>query len=92
MIRYITVNRFSELSGYSADAIRSKIRDGKWLKGHLWRHAPDGRVLIDLEGYNTWVEMGEESKQVQTPVLKSVSCTKGYGAAKEFSSSPPPLI
>lgn len=54
-MRYATVTRFSELSGYTPDAIRSKIKRGDWLQGHEWQRAPDGRTLIDIEGVELWV-------------------------------------
>jgi hypothetical protein len=54
--RYVTVLKFCELTGYSEEAVKSKRRDGVWLKDREWIKAPDGRILIDIEGYETWVE------------------------------------
>ena len=42
-------------SGYTEDAIRSKIRDGIWRLGEIWIKAPDGSTFIDVEGYESWV-------------------------------------
>lgn len=56
MLRYVTIAKFAIESGYSQDAIRSKIKNGVWLEGSVWKRAPDGRVLIDTEGYIRWVE------------------------------------
>lgn len=61
-MRYLTVRKFSSESGYTEAAIRSKIADGTWLKDYVWRKAPDGRVLIDVDGYEAWVEAGKQSK------------------------------
>ena len=61
MVRFVTISRHSQISGYSEDAIRTKIRDGVWLQGHEYQKAPDGRILIDLEGYDQWVEQGRGS-------------------------------
>lgn len=58
-MRYVTVRKFSSGSGYTEAAIRAKIADGTWGKDHVWRKAPDGRVLIDVDGYEAWVEMGK---------------------------------
>lgn len=55
MIRHVTIRRFSELSGYSEDAIRSKIKRGDWLEGDVCVKAPDGRILICTEAYERWV-------------------------------------
>jgi hypothetical protein len=30
------------------------IEDGKWPEGQVWRHAPDGRIVVDLHGYVQW--------------------------------------
>lgn len=54
--RYLTIPKFSELSGYSAKAIEVKIARGVWLENRQYRRAPDGRVLIDTIGYEKWVE------------------------------------
>lgn len=55
-VPYVTISKFSELSGYTEDAIRSKIRDGVWLLGFVWIKAPDGRILISTDGYRRWAE------------------------------------
>ncbi len=55
-MRYVTIEKASDLTGYTPDAIRSKIKRGDWLEGAVWHRAPDGRVLIDLQGYDKWVE------------------------------------
>lgn len=78
MLRYVTISKFATESGYSEDAIRSKIRDGVWREGQEWRRAPDGRVLVDVDGYHRWVEGG--------PVLKVARKKAAPGAG-----SPPPL-
>ncbi len=54
--RYITIAKFSELTGYTVDAVQSKIKRGQWLMDQLWVKAPDGRILIDLQGYAAWAE------------------------------------
>jgi hypothetical protein len=54
--RYVHVKKFVELTGYSEDAVRSKIAEGVWLERKLWRRAPDGAILMDMDGYRRWVE------------------------------------
>jgi hypothetical protein len=29
---------------------------GDWQESKVWRRAPDGRIFIDLIGYERWVE------------------------------------
>lgn len=59
-MKYVTIKKFSELSGYSPDAIRSKIKRGDWLKDKVWKKAPDERILINIEGYEHWVETSKK--------------------------------
>lgn len=54
--RYVTVEVFSALTGYTEPAVRAKIKEGVWIEGRVYRKAPDGRILMDLEGYERWVE------------------------------------
>lgn len=53
-LRHLTILAFSVQSGYTEDAIRSKIKRGEWLEGAVWIKAPDGRILIDIEGFELW--------------------------------------
>jgi hypothetical protein len=54
--RYVRVNKFVELTGYSDKAVRCKIAEGVWLEGRQYRRAPDGAILVDMMGYEKWVE------------------------------------
>lgn len=75
MLRYLTIPKFAELSGYTADAIRSKIRDGIWREGQEWKRAPDGRNLIDVDGYHRWVESGPALQVAKKPAPRGGSPT-----------------
>ncbi|WP_254218731.1 hypothetical protein [Burkholderia multivorans] len=57
-IRYLTIAKFSVETGYTEKAIRNKIHDGTWAEGEVWVKAADGRILIDVQGYEKWVETG----------------------------------
>jgi len=92
MARYQTVKKFSEVTGYTQRAIRSKLSDGTWPIGDVWIKAPDNRVLISVEGYEAWVESGMESGARQRPALKSVSCSRATSVGNVSRLSPPPLI
>jgi hypothetical protein len=54
-MRWLTIGKFSAESGYSEDAVRSKIKRGDWMEGKVWIKAPDGRILINTEAYDQWV-------------------------------------
>ncbi|MDQ7280278.1 hypothetical protein O0J73_05955 [Stenotrophomonas sp. Sm6012] len=51
--------QFEALTGYTVDATNSKIKRGDWLERAVFIKAPDGRNLIDLEGYEEWVVQGK---------------------------------
>jgi hypothetical protein len=46
----------SLLTGYSVKAMERKIERGDWQQDKIWRRAPDGLIVIDLVGYQKWVE------------------------------------
>jgi hypothetical protein len=54
--RYVLLPLAAIVTGYTVKAIERKIERGDWLEGKVWRRAPDGRILIDLFGYQKWVE------------------------------------
>lgn len=54
--RYVLLSLANLITGYTVKAMQGKIHRGDWAEGKVWRHAPDGRILIDLQGYQRWVE------------------------------------
>jgi hypothetical protein len=55
MLQLKTVKQFAQESGYSEKAIRTKLDKGVWGTGIKFK-APDGRVLISMEGFERWVQ------------------------------------
>ena len=54
--RYVLLPVANAITGYSVKAMERKIERGDWPEGKLWKRAPDGRILIDMMGYQKWVE------------------------------------
>ena len=54
--RYVRLPLFEQMTGYTEKAARRKIEEGVWLEDKQYRRAPDGNILIDMEGYERWVE------------------------------------
>jgi len=54
--RYVLLNVAAQMTGYTVKAIERKIERGDWIEGKVWLRAPDGRILIDMIGYQRWVE------------------------------------
>jgi hypothetical protein len=91
MVRYVTIEKFSELTGYTPQAVYDKRRNGVWLDGSVVIKAPDGRLLVDLEGYEQWVETALAGDGRPKRRMKSPSPIVGNVAANVSISSPPPL-
>ena len=56
--RFVTIELAEVLTGFSQAAIRTKIARGVWLEGRQWVKR-EGRVLIDMEGYERWAATGQ---------------------------------
>lgn len=54
--RYVLLSLATLLTGYTVKAMQRKIERGDWQQDKEWRRAPDGRIFIDLVGYEKWVE------------------------------------
>lgn len=54
--RYVRLATAQAATGYTIEAIQTKIKRGVWLEGYEYIRAPDGNVLVDLVGYERWVE------------------------------------
>jgi hypothetical protein len=54
--RYVLLPLANLLTGYSVKAMERKIERGDWQEGKVWRRAPDGHIVIDIVGYQKWVD------------------------------------
>ena len=55
-MKWVLIKKLVELTGYTENAIRAKIKKGVWLKDRHWRKAPDGRILFNVAEIQAWVE------------------------------------
>lgn len=53
--RYVRIPLAAARTGYTVEAIETKIKRGVWLEGKEYIRAPDNALLIDMEGYERWV-------------------------------------
>ena len=72
MIKFKTINKFADESGYSPHAIRTKISRGIWVENSVWIKAPDNRILISIDGFNEWAESSHISHN-KFPNLRTVT-------------------
>lgn len=52
--RFVRIPLAAAATGYSEEAISTKVKRGVWLEGREYVRAPDGSILVDLEGYERW--------------------------------------
>lgn len=55
-VKYVTIQKLSEITGYTVGALRRKIERGQFIEGVHYKHSPDNRIQFNLEAYNQWVE------------------------------------
>lgn len=89
--RYVTISRAAELTGYTEKAIRGKIANQIWEEWSVWFRAPDGRIMIDLRGYEEWAVSGADGSEHLQVATRSPSPTEALSAKSGSSSSPAPL-
>ena len=89
---WVRIAKAAAETGYTEHAVRAKIADGTWPEGEVWIRAPDGRILISVEGYHKWVETAAASARRAGQRSKLRSPSKASAVASGSRSSPPPLI
>jgi hypothetical protein len=55
--RFVTIELAATITGLSPGAIRTKIARLVWMDGREYGKR-EGRVFVDLRGYERWVERG----------------------------------
>lgn len=53
---YVTIEKFSELTGLSQEAIRQCKKKGQLREKIHWVKAPNGRILIIIKAAYAWIE------------------------------------
>lgn len=51
----VRINKLSELTGLTEEAIRQLVKKGDWLKGKHWEKAPNGRLWFNTTEIQAWV-------------------------------------
>lgn len=55
-MKYLTISKFAERSGYSEKAIRNKIERNVWIEKMHYIKSPDGRIQINTNAIELWME------------------------------------
>lgn len=60
-MQLVTIKKFSELTGYSEEATRQKLKKGIWrLREHAFK-GPDGRIMININKIYEWITSTQEA-------------------------------
>jgi hypothetical protein len=51
----VTTEKLSEMTGYTKEAIRMKVKKGIWIKQQHYPNAPDGRLIFIVEMIYQWM-------------------------------------
>lgn len=54
--RFVTVELCSAITGLSKGAVGKRIERGYWIEGRQFRKAADGRIWIDMQAVEKWVQ------------------------------------
>lgn len=54
--KYVKLDAFQAMTGYTPKAVHRKKEEGIWLYGRELVKAPDGNTLVNMEAYYAWVE------------------------------------
>lgn len=50
MVRFVTIKKFCELTGFSEAAVYTRKCKELWLEGTVWRYEPGSKkILMDLQ-------------------------------------------
>ena len=52
----VTTEKLSEMTGYTKEAIRMKVKKGVWIKQQHYLKAPDGRLIFIVEMIYQWMK------------------------------------
>lgn len=58
--RWVLIPKAADMIGYSKTAIEHKVKNGTWPQGRIWRKARDGRIFINIEEVDKWVEQSPQ--------------------------------
>lgn len=89
----VLIKRFAEVTGYSENAVRHKIKGGVWIEGRIWRKGPDGRIFVHLGEFERWVKSDAPRQSLLIPVGSGrcrVERDDGAHALKDRIIPPPP--
>lgn len=56
--RFVAIGLAAIITGLTKRAIEGKIQNGIWAEGRQYRRGLDGRIYVDMQGFERWVQGG----------------------------------
>jgi hypothetical protein len=89
MVRFVTIAKFCELTGFTAAAVYTRKCKGIWPEGSVWRYEPGTKkIMMDLQSFDRWIETGHPSQSFPAPAMKSLSLPDLYPPQRRAKRSP----
>ena len=64
-VKWVTLDKLEQLTGFTVGAARGRIDRGDWPLGLVYKKAPGAgkhnRIMVSVEGFNLWVENGSQA-------------------------------
>lgn len=60
-MKWVRLKKYCELSGDTPDAVHARRKRGIWLDHSQCQIGPDGKLWINLEEVEQWIENGRKS-------------------------------
>ncbi|SOY56799.1 hypothetical protein CBM2592_A90094 [Cupriavidus taiwanensis] len=60
---WVRLEKYLEMSGETRDTVMHKRRSGIWAEGREWKTAGDGRIWINTEAVDQWVQTSSPSEK-----------------------------
>ena len=55
-MQWVCLQKYSELSGETQEAVRIRRKRGIWADGKQTKIGPNGRIWVNLEEANKWIQ------------------------------------
>lgn len=53
---YVTTKKLAEMTGYTEEAIRMKVKKGIWQRNIHYYKAPDNKLMFVVEVVHKWIK------------------------------------
>lgn len=88
-VRYVTIRKFCELTGFTAAAVYTRKCKGVWPEGSVWKYEPGTRkIMMDLQAFDRWMATGQLSPLIPKPAMKSPSPPATISTLRSAERSP----